>query len=52
MFITYFIVEFIMQKIKSLFTPTTINKVPMLEILVNTTCIKRTPVYSEHKSWS
>ena len=30
----------------------TLNKVLMQEIFVNLTCINRTPVLSEHKSWS
>ena len=30
----------------------TLNKVLMQEIFVNLICIYRTPVYSEHKSWS
>ena len=29
-----------------------LNKVPMQEIFVNLTCIHRTPIYLEQKSWS
>jgi len=28
------------------------NKIPMLEIFIKLTCIRQTPVYSEHISWS
>ena len=41
----------ILNKLESCLNQT-LNKVPMLEIFVNLTCINQTPVYSEDKSWS